>query len=220
MTAFHLFSQLPTELRLQIWEATIEPRTVHMRCPYIGKRMQSLVWAAGRHLRVARFTSSTPVPAPLHVCFEARNHLETRYQKIHKNADLDMSRANLSSNHNEARHYIWLMPEIDIIDIGTGDLQRLEPIAHLVKRLQLHCNPDPLYFRLLEARVWHMYPFSNIKQVLIVNTGDMEDWRCHAKHRWPCGDENVFIVTKGDDEEDGEMVRLVDIIERGYYCSP
>jgi hypothetical protein len=216
MLAFHLFSQLPTELRLQIWDATIEPRTVHVHCPYPDHRGLSNVQDSGRHLRIARFTSSTPVPAPLHACFEARNQLKSLYQKIHNSSDSTTSRASPLFDENTAQSYIWLIPEIDIVDIGTGDPQRLRPIAHLVERLQLECDPDPMYWRQLEGRVWRMNHFSNVKQVLIVNMGDMEDWRYHTKHRWPCGNEHVLIIDKGDSGDDGERVRLADIIARGH----
>lgn len=63
MTAFHLFPRLPFELRAQIWQLTAEPRTVEVRV-----KKDNALWSQTLHV-----TSSTPAPAVLQVCYEARN---------------------------------------------------------------------------------------------------------------------------------------------------
>ena len=63
MTAFHLFPRLPFELRAQIWQLTAEPRTVEVRV-----KKDNGLWGQTLHV-----TSSTPAPAVLQVCYEARN---------------------------------------------------------------------------------------------------------------------------------------------------
>ncbi|PKX92858.1 2EXR domain-containing protein [Aspergillus novofumigatus IBT 16806] len=53
MAAFHLFPHLPFELRAQIWELTVEPRTVEVRV-----KKENGSWG-----KILHVTSSTPVPA-------------------------------------------------------------------------------------------------------------------------------------------------------------
>jgi hypothetical protein len=64
------FSRLPTELRLQIWEMTIEPRIVDVRM----KESRSM--PKGVYL-----ISKTPAPAILRVCRESRSIGLGAYQK-------------------------------------------------------------------------------------------------------------------------------------------
>lgn len=63
MTAFHLFPRLPYELRMQIWEMTVEPRIVNAELTHQNPTDRAFY-----------LTSSTPVPAVLQTCQEARNH--------------------------------------------------------------------------------------------------------------------------------------------------
>jgi hypothetical protein len=62
MPTFHLFPLLPLELRHLIWEFGMSPREV----------------AVGRGLKLRALT---PPPAILHVCAEARSHLQRHYTK-------------------------------------------------------------------------------------------------------------------------------------------
>ena len=63
MATFHPFPRLPYELRMQIWEMTVEPRVVNVEL------------TRQKPIRQAFYlTSSTPVPAVLQSCREARNH--------------------------------------------------------------------------------------------------------------------------------------------------
>ena len=75
MTTFHLFPFLPFELRAQIWEMTVEPRTVEVSV--VSYTLMDATappdWRGIRQRRASRPVSPTPVPATLHVCQEARN---------------------------------------------------------------------------------------------------------------------------------------------------
>jgi len=65
LTEFHLFPQLPGELRLKIWKLALStPRVVDIDCT-----KQSV---EGERRWVERFYSSTPQPALLHACQESR----------------------------------------------------------------------------------------------------------------------------------------------------
>jgi hypothetical protein len=63
MTAFHLFPRLLYELRMQLWEMTVEPRIVNAELTHQTPTDQAYY-----------LTSSTPVPAVLQACREARNY--------------------------------------------------------------------------------------------------------------------------------------------------
>lgn len=63
MAAFHPFPRLPYELRLLIWEMTVDPRIVKVEYRRLDPTHEEYC-----------LTSSTPVPAVLAACQEARNH--------------------------------------------------------------------------------------------------------------------------------------------------
>ncbi|KAK3388959.1 hypothetical protein B0T20DRAFT_424907 [Sordaria brevicollis] len=80
---FSQFTRLPLSVRLRIWEVTVEPRIVEVRVNYSKKDAQYdmatavFLKAFPEEHKVIPFFSSTPVPAPLQVCREARKHLGT-----------------------------------------------------------------------------------------------------------------------------------------------
>ncbi|KAL2190593.1 hypothetical protein L209DRAFT_750727 [Thermothelomyces heterothallicus CBS 203.75] len=90
ITTFYPLPRLPFEIRARIWELRVEPRIVEVvyYYPSPAKMTDPDAWAKGsmkslppvRHLR-----SSTPVPAQLQTCREAREHLRRHpfsgYQK-------------------------------------------------------------------------------------------------------------------------------------------
>jgi hypothetical protein len=64
MSTFHPFSRLPYELRVRIWDMTVEPRTIDVEV-----RRRDHLQNVGKFL-----TSSAEVPAVLQVCRESRNY--------------------------------------------------------------------------------------------------------------------------------------------------
>jgi hypothetical protein len=72
-TTFPLFPQLPSELRLKIWSLALSsPRTVTISCK------KDTLNTGGRY--ASAFTTTTPPPAPLHTCREARYEGLTIYK--------------------------------------------------------------------------------------------------------------------------------------------
>ena len=67
MSTFHPFPRLPYELRAMIWEATFEPRTLSVE---LRHELQGGVEVKGG----LSLASSTPVPAVLQTCREARHY--------------------------------------------------------------------------------------------------------------------------------------------------
>ncbi|EGO58639.1 hypothetical protein NEUTE1DRAFT_39715 [Neurospora tetrasperma FGSC 2508] len=124
-TSFHLFPHLPWEIRSRIWELTIEPRTVDVRISHEWEDVSNDVKAKYNHSRLGplRSRSSTPVPAPLQACREARSHLSSVtkgryrfYQKAFSHPPAAESR------------YIWVNFDVDVVD--TGDTPFLYFASH------------------------------------------------------------------------------------------
>lgn len=70
ITTFHPFHCLPYELRTQIWDSIVQPRTINVRDKSPPWSVTSKrVWQNLNYM-----ISSTPAPAVLQVCREARNH--------------------------------------------------------------------------------------------------------------------------------------------------
>lgn len=99
MATFHPFPRLPFELRAQIWEATVEPRTVEVFIRYKDE--------------IPRLVSTTPVPAPLQTCREARN-LKLYRQEFSELLLQDQPEYKGAVE----RRYVWLNLDIDTISIG------------------------------------------------------------------------------------------------------
>lgn len=89
------FNSLPFEIRAQRWRSTV-PRTVELRI--ISKTRE---WDLDFESKGSdqRLVSTTPVPAPLHTCREARN------MALYKQA---------FSEVGTAGRYVWVNLDIDI----------------------------------------------------------------------------------------------------------
>jgi hypothetical protein len=124
MSTFHPFSRLPTELRLQIWEITVEPRTVEIRIRFTD--FPSTPLAHGNQKRPPRqmctVQSPTPVPSPLQTCREARYH--GLYQQALSDLFID------EHVPNPERPYIWLNPAIDIVSVENSYAAFFKSVAH------------------------------------------------------------------------------------------
>lgn len=151
MATFHPFPRLPFELRAQIWEATVEPRTVEVRIRYKNS--------------IPRLVSLTPVPAPLQTCREARN------LKLYRQAFSELPQ--YSSRHEGAveRRYVWLNLDIDIISIGDNMLEDFHPVAPLIKRLKIE--------RVHPSRVYHfdtddLCDFVKLEEMLVVRVNGLK----------------------------------------------
>ena len=210
MTTFHPFPRLPFELRGQIWEMTVEPRTVEVDAvPYVLKITASPPDACKTHYRrVVRLVSSTPVPATLHACQEARN------QRLYQQAFSE-----IADSDGTGTRYVWVNFDIDIIFLGRhGKFQDYKPVAPLVQRLKFErdmYDEDFAYFDLDD-----IFVFNNVKEIHIVCDGGLRNWHgVSQQYSWPCDNENVFCI----DPADGRMMTSIEldvmvdeILEEGY----
>ncbi|GFF49952.1 hypothetical protein IFM51744_07212 [Aspergillus udagawae] len=167
MAAFYLFPCLPTELRARIWELTVEPRTVEVR----GKRM------LGSWRKVLHVTSSTPVPAVLQACHEARN------LRLYQQAFIFSSAVE--------RRYVWVNFDIDMISIGDTDFDILEPAEQLLIR-QLTIQRKNTFF------IFESYElFSNLEEMHIICEDGLMAWQDAWENLpWPCPKKNLRFIDK------------------------
>ncbi|OBT64054.1 hypothetical protein VE03_06650 [Pseudogymnoascus sp. 23342-1-I1] len=132
------FNHLPFEIRARIWELTVEPRTVDVRVVH---------WNGGHNWRLV---STTPVPAPLQVCHEARN------MGLYKQAFSELG---------TEKRYVWLNFDIDLISIGKSAFSRFETVAPLITRLKFQRENSNEYWYHWESR--EISNFVNAKEVHI-----------------------------------------------------
>ncbi|KAL2140526.1 hypothetical protein VTI28DRAFT_3730 [Corynascus sepedonium] len=180
--SFHPFPCLPFELRARIWQFTVEPRTVEVR---VGSKLFD---------SPVRLTSSTPAPATLQTCREARN------LKIYERA--------FSETNAEGR-YVWVNWDMDIISIGTSYFDHFHPAAPLIKRLKFERENTCEFFYHTEVK--DLDAFINVKEIFVVCADGARAWHGaieeHYSH-WRCDKENLYLI----DTEDGDrMMKATDL---------
>ncbi len=192
---FHPFPCLPFELRARIWQLTVEPRTVEVRVlrkPTITKDLVSK--DVTNTVTVPCVTSSTPVPAALHTCREARSM--GLYQQAFTELSLEQPR------------HVWLNLDIDMISIGTRLFSSFKPVAHLIARLMFERNVESEHFYYLEAS--ELRSFVNASQIHVVCPEGIEAWHgAYNRFCFPCAKDSLFI----HDPHDGRVMRSTELDE-------
>ncbi|KAI1758839.1 hypothetical protein GGR53DRAFT_471948 [Hypoxylon sp. FL1150] len=183
MCPFHHFSRLPSELRVQIWAMTVEPRVVEVRVvPDVGPR------------DAMRLFTSTPVPAILQTCREAR------YAGLYKREFAEITPA------DEEQRYVWLNLDIDMVSIGQTEFSAFEPVAPSVKRLRFEReNSYEFYLDMT------MDLFKNMHETHVVCLDGMESWHgAIHEHPWhACLFDDLWFI----DSIDGRMMKGPDMQE-------
>lgn len=183
MTTFHPFPRLPFELRARVWELTVEPRTVDVRV----KHERTLLVGDPPYLHLV---SSTPVPAPIQTCQEARN--QGLYQKAF---------SEIANSDGTGWRYIWVNLDIDLISIGTSMFEDYKQVAPLIQRLKFERENSAEWFYYSEVHSLRL--FVNVKEIYVVCADGMRAWHeATEEHYWPCGEENVFMI----DPDNGQMM--------------
>jgi hypothetical protein len=196
IATFHLFVRLPAELRLLIWELTVEPRTVEVRIIYKEVPPNSRF---GKWQRVPLILSSTPVSATLQTSQEARNH------GLYQCAFYGLAVSNGAPSDSE-RRYVWLNLDIDFGSIGKTRLECFGSVAPTIKRLQLARDGSEEHWERWE--IDKLRQFIEVEEIHVISeSGWLGDWYGASEHYWPCGNENVFITNP----EDGEILNIMDM---------
>lgn len=191
MATFHPFPRLPAQLRAMVWQATLVPRVVD-----VGRYSREFV--IRDHLKRGMrpgLSSSTPVPAILHACREAR-HLGA-YQRAFSELDIV---------DGDEPQYIWVNFAVDMIHIRDDSrLSDFEPVAPLIQKLKFS---PPYGNGIISETRCDIRRFTNLKEFHTVCTR----FYCHPHFGakdvgWPCGWENVFVYTDDKTERAADIQR-------------
>ncbi|KFX86753.1 hypothetical protein V490_08887 [Pseudogymnoascus sp. VKM F-3557] len=182
-----LFNNLPPELRARIWRFTVEPRTVEID-------LTEREWMTEK--KGCLLYSTTPVPAPLHTCREARS--------------LGLYKQAFSEVCPEQR-YVWVNLDIDMISIGSKThLSYFGAIAPLIKRLKFQReHQDEWWFR-NESKL--VKTFINVEEIHVMCDSWYNWWGGSEDIRWPCAMENVLLF----EEEDGPAMNPIELDKMWY----
>ncbi|KAF2747014.1 hypothetical protein M011DRAFT_526410 [Sporormia fimetaria CBS 119925] len=188
MTTFSHFPDLPYDLRSKIWRLALEPRIVTLTsCPELcafRTRAEPTPEDCSRHV-----ISRTRVPAILQTCREARiSGLYERYLEhthifmkpyVSRLDDKITRRKWAREMRHGARKYdketetkwiqtrgVYLNFDVDVVDIGEGELEWYQDIAQYVKRLRVHRGYLFWGFFLLQE---DLSGFVNVEEVTYVD---------------------------------------------------
>ena len=212
MGTFHPFPRLPAELRLRVWELTVEPRTVKVE---FRGRTEGSRWFEVLH-------STTPIPGSLQTCRESRN--AGLYQRCFSelcahNGDTKKKRRRNGDWQPGQRSYVWCNLDIDMIDIDDCWFDKFRSVAHLIKRLKFKREMTEFWRSgaTQSADSDNLDWFENATEIHVVLGGNVlggkDDFECwHGtsyEDSWPC--DNVLFI----DEKEGEEMWMMDL---EYKC--
>ncbi|KAK3355939.1 hypothetical protein B0H65DRAFT_63852 [Neurospora tetraspora] len=202
-TTFHLFSHLPWELRAQIWELTITPRTVEVQ--FLANKPQDNLQLVqlfppfsssdplASRRRPPRLFSPIPVPAALHTCREARKHLTfevgSSHQAYERTFEADLPRSGSPPRPpKQPRRYVYVNFDFDTLLLRDGTSLHhfvLSPFVQQqdnnnntrIKRLVIERNTDMArwYFQSSEPSLLKSSSFSPYLEDLVIISDDTRD---------------------------------------------
>ncbi|KAL2073760.1 hypothetical protein VTL71DRAFT_11086 [Oculimacula yallundae] len=232
---FHPFQRLSFELRARIWELSVEPRTVDVRVVYhypgtAHKKECGRLEGLGVSLRHLR--SSTPAPAQLQTCREAREYLTTHPQAryLYNKAFSEIATSReccicidlMPTEDAERERYVWINFELDTVSIGETESSEFEAEAHRIYRLRLERDLDDEYFaRSEEDNIFKL--FRNLREIYFVCLyyGIRSGYR-RAEYTYPLDPENVYFLDPEGPEPGSLMMNSVDLdamVIREYLSS-
>lgn len=176
-------NNLPPEIRARIWELTVEPRTVELD-------LSKSDWGSDNEGN--SLFSTTPVPAPLQTCCEARK--------------LGLYKQAFSKFGSEPR-YIWANLDIDMISLGSNcHLSYFKAVAPLIRRLKLKREHQSEWWFHFESK--EIRNFINVEEIHIVcEDGWYGWWGSSEDISWPCALENVLLF----DPDEGRMMNPIEV---------
>ncbi|CAN9281586.1 unnamed protein product [Alternaria alternata] len=201
MATFYPFPRLPTEIRLRVWELTVEPRTVKID---FKSRTEGSRW-------FQVLSSATPIPGPLQTCRESRN--AGLYQRCFSelcahNGDTKKKRRRNGDWQDGQRSYVWCNLDIDMIDIEECRFKKFRSVAHLIKRLKFKRERDEWWTRgaTESPDSDNLYWFKNASEIHVVDSLPWGDWHgTSVEDSWPC--DNVLFI----DEQTGQEMWMMDL---------
>ncbi|KAL2126599.1 hypothetical protein VTI74DRAFT_564 [Chaetomium olivicolor] len=127
---FHPFPRLPLELRQKIWELSVEPREVVIRCSKID------------------FEDRQPTPPPplLLACAESRSYIRRFYTRAFLQDDQDPHNPSVPSKH------YWINFDIDEVCMMDHDFKYFSAIPQ-IQRMIIASNDSEYFYR------FRVFPF-------------------------------------------------------------
>ncbi|KAL2145842.1 hypothetical protein VTI28DRAFT_6139 [Corynascus sepedonium] len=222
---FHPFSRLPFELRARIWVLTVEPRIVEVRVVYhdpspvkvTDRNAWTPEWTKKRLPPMRHLRSSTPAPAQLQTCREAREHLSNHpysgYQKAFSEIMTTpydgFDPVPVDDPQGERDRYVWLNFDVDMVSIGKTELRDFRAVAHQVRRLRLERSLFSETFSRTESALIGDLFFNLTEVHLICLDGMRSGYSVTEDIYFPCGPENVYFVDP--EEMGGKMMSSVEL---------
>lgn len=204
---FHLFGQLPPEIRARIWRHTVEPRTLSVAA-WVGNQRAEAMNASHatqgegweRDLAAAQtrktalpkelYAVALPKPAVLDVCREVR--ALGLYEKM-------------ILTPGSSASYAWVNYDVDILELEDEEepYTRYRHCGHLVRRLRLRIDPDNEYWSRNQSYGLKL-TFSNLRECFVVMGEDARIWdwsgyRCGQY--FSCDPDNVHLIDEENEEE-------------------
>ncbi|KAF2819905.1 hypothetical protein CC86DRAFT_459947 [Ophiobolus disseminans] len=219
MPSFHPFPKLPLELRLAIWEMTVEPREVEVRIvkptPEDPLEVQWSHPSQWHYIDSRRCNEAmSDVPTSTRAERKARRKAEQDWPRYRPYVHMVSSTipgvlhsCREARNHglyqqisldvdkkHEDHRYVWLNLEIDLINIGTSFLNYFIPIASFLKRLKLRrANTDEWWS---EYEKDLLPSFKNVENIYVVCVDGFWGWGDDDvfNYEWPCPYENLVFI--------------------------
>lgn len=225
---FHPFPRLPWDVRRMIWEMTIEPRTVSIRLAYGPPRNSNS--AEPNYKYYTRVFSSTPAPAPLQTCAEARHFLSRFYQRISTGDYFPQCSDDELEPHNNSM-YFWLNWDIGMIDIHDCPFAQFYRIAPMIKRLKFETDFEQ-FSRDRDEDYWadgdeqksktFKQIFPNVEEMHIVCAPGckMEEWEsAWWRYLYFVRKEKLFIIDAEDPNRIMNFAELEDFCGNNWSCT-
>lgn len=177
------FNYLPPEIRAQIWALTVEPRTVEIN-------LSERDWVSEEKGNL--LVSTTPVPAPLQTCREARN--------------LGLYKQTFSKVGSKPR-YVWANLDIDMISLGSNcHLSCFGDVTPSIRRLKFEREHQDEWWFHYESK--EIRNFINVEEIHVVcKDGWYGWWGSSEDISWPCALEKVLLF----DPDEGRMMNPIEV---------
>ncbi|KAK1593581.1 uncharacterized protein LY79DRAFT_669124 [Colletotrichum navitas] len=224
---FHPFPDLPAELRTRIWELTVEPRVVDVRVVWHQPNptnvegsepgLRTTDWTVKRPPPLRHLRSSTPTPAQLRTCREAREHLttcpDTKYRYDKAFSDITTTPYDgfdpVPEGDPERERYVWFNFDRDMLSVGDTDLSDFRAVARHIRRLRLRRALSDEYFSRTESLLIGRL-FKNVAELhFICLDGIRSGYSVTEDMDLPCGPESVYFIDL--EEIGGTMMNSVDL---------
>ncbi|KAH9871194.1 hypothetical protein J1614_006770 [Plenodomus biglobosus] len=221
MSTFHPFPKLPLELRLAIWEMTVEAREVEVRIMMpTSKDPRFVRWPHPRqwgYIEQEMFTEAMPeLPNSTRAERRARKKARDEWKPYNPFVHMVSSTVpatlqtcrearnhglyqqvslGVDEQHPMDRRYAWLNLDIDMVNIGTLFLNHFLPIASSIKRLKLGRRYGDEWWSVFEKDL--LRSFVNVEEVHVVCIDGFWNWGDGPDvFPWPCPIENVVFIEK------------------------